>query len=262
MAVDETIEDEYRALFEDMYNAWFDAPEPAPTPIGEGTRADAADIGAVSVAHGWMTRIMRTGRAALHLDREGYSHESPPLLRSMIEHAIGLRWLEDMRGDAFQVLVRMRADDTARLRDAQQTGWTIGDDETQALLTAAIEIETDPHIDSLNNLKRTRHRADKYELGVLYQMWLILTGDSHPSHASSRHYWVETDDLGHELFYEPVGPTFHVPSTVVLIVHFALDIYQRFLPEMAFEDASEEWLSRGADLKNRLEQRLSGRPRT
>lgn len=257
---DHTIDDDYRVLFEDMYDAWFTAPAPAPVPIGEGTRRDAADIGAVRVAHGWMTLILRTGRAALLLDREGFSHETSPLLRSMIEHAIALRWLEDMRGDAFQVLVRMRRADMAKLRKAQETGWVMGDDETQALLTAAIETETDPHIQSLDYLQHTRHRADKYELGLLYQMWLIHSGGSHPSHSSSRPYWTESDDLGSELLHKPLGPTFHVGGTVVPISHFALGVYQRFLPERTFEEKSAEWLARGADLKTRLEARLATKP--
>ena len=55
---------------------------------------------AAPIAHGWYTRVRRTGRALQVLKAVGFEHEGAHLRRSMIEHALGLYWLVDAKDGA------------------------------------------------------------------------------------------------------------------------------------------------------------------
>jgi hypothetical protein len=103
------LDQQFRALYAQMADAWRSAPEPDGIFLAEVHRAGLADVGVVAVIHGWMARLVRTGEAALLCDEYEYGEEASPLIRSMLEHAIGLWWLVDQRGNAFQALVRSRS---------------------------------------------------------------------------------------------------------------------------------------------------------
>ncbi len=45
------------------------------------------------LAHGWYLRCHRGIQAILMLDDAGYAEEASPIRRSVIEHALALRWL-------------------------------------------------------------------------------------------------------------------------------------------------------------------------
>jgi len=128
-----------------------------------------ADVEATAVVYGWMMRVIRNGEAALQLVDAGYGPEASPLIRSMIEHAIGLWWIVDQPGAAFQALTRARSETMRRLHAAQATGWVIGDDESQRLLQEAINIVTDEDTRAVDRLLHIAHQAAQYNLGRLYQ---------------------------------------------------------------------------------------------
>src|SRR3954451_77865 len=94
---------DFRRLFDDMAAAWRTAPAPEGVAVTEMTRAALAEVSAIAVTYGWMARVIRTGEAALLQADQGYATEAAPSVRTMIEHAIGLWWLVEERGTAFQV---------------------------------------------------------------------------------------------------------------------------------------------------------------
>jgi len=159
----------FRALFQEMATVWRDAPAPEGVHLVEHTRAALADVEATAVVYGWMMRVIRNGEAALQLVDAGYGPEASPLIRSMIEHAIGLWWIVDQPGAAFQALTRARSETMRRLHAAQATGWVIGDDESQRLLQEAINIVTDEDTRAVDRLLHIAHQAAQYNLGRLYQ---------------------------------------------------------------------------------------------
>jgi hypothetical protein len=175
------LDKEFRALFADMAAGWRSAPEPEGVHLDEVNRAALAGVGVVAVIHGWMARLVRTGEAALLCDQHGYAEEASPLIRSMLEHAIGLWWLVDQRGDAFQALVRSRSNQMQKLDAAQEHGWSIGDEEAQRLLKEAIAVVTDEESKAADNLLAVAHQAREYGLSNFAQAWLLESWTSHAS---------------------------------------------------------------------------------
>ncbi len=254
--IDDATSAEYRALFEEMRDAWSAAPLPAAVAVAMDSRKDHADATAFQVAYGWMAHIIRTGEAVLLLASSGFEHEAAPLVRTVFEHAIALRWLEDMRGDAVQVLVRMRGRSAERLRDWQPNGWTMGDGDTQKLIQATIDVETDEDTFTYNVFKETKKRAEQYKLGELYQMWLVRTWYSHPSVQTALRHSEPTSSENIRLSPTPVRPALPVAVDIVVTVGFALQQYDKFLPDHPLSPRFADWLSRGGELKSRVEEAL------
>lgn len=251
------LDEQFRALFAEMARAWRSAPEPDGIFLAEVDRAGLADVGVVAIIHGWMARLVRTGEAALLCDEQGYGEEASPLIRSMLEHAIGLWWLVDQRGDAFQALARSRSNQMKRLADAQKSGWSVGDAEAQALLQAAISLETDEASKSANGLLAVAHQSKEYGLGAFFQAWLVESWTSHASLASAKaYYWKEADqDDGLEaitLLRDPQGGHREVAAAVALALHTALVAYDRLLAEQPLSTRLTEWQERFEQLGSGL----------
>lgn len=129
-------------LCREMIVAFRDSPEPSPPASLADGRKGSAEIGAIAVIFGWMARMTRTGEATLMLNSMGYAVEASPMVRSLLEHAIAICWLEDQRGGAFQSLARARSYAMDKFRTAQEHGWAV-DDDIAVLLDEAIQLETD-----------------------------------------------------------------------------------------------------------------------
>ena len=246
------LEAKFATLFHEMAAAWRAAPEPPPLLIEGDNLKMRGEIGVVAVMHGWMARLVRSGEAALRLLRDGYGEESSPLVRSMMEHAIGLFWLIDKRGDAFQTLVRVRSEQMSRLQRAQENGWFVAD---ESMLQAAIDQETDQTGISGDHLRSVFAQAMEYDLGSFYQGWLVETWTSHPSYASARAYYVQGDDEeapAIELLHTPMGGHREVAAAVASALHLALYAYNKVLAGQPLTDALEEWRIRFEQLGARL----------
>lgn len=255
------LEAAFITLFNDMAEAWRRAPGPEPVAIGDGDLRQRGEIGVVAVIHGWMARLVRTGEAALLCLSQGFGEECSPLVRSMMEHAIGLFWLVDRKGDAFQTLVRARSMQMQKLQKAQEDGWSVGDDEMQELLRAAITTETDESGKSDDHLLHLANQAKEYALGSLYQGWLVETWTSHPSYASASAYFVQGDDQqepNYVLLPSRQGDQRPVAAAVVSAMHLALFAYNKLLSGEPLSGPLEGWLVRSGELAERLAAEQAG----
>lgn len=185
----EHLSQEYKALFNEVRELWYQSPPPQKQTIIESSRSAYSDVEAVALMHGWMNRTFRTGEAALLLAENGYSAELPPLIRSMLEHAIGLHWVADKGGVAFQVLLRKRSRDTDTFRKAQSNGWRIESTEAQALMQHAIDVETDSETLTFDSFKHIAHQALATGLGDIYQAWILESASSHATIVSAHPYY-------------------------------------------------------------------------
>jgi hypothetical protein len=244
----------FRDLYSDMADGWRNSPPPMHVAIGEGSRADQAEIQASAVAYGWIARVVRTGEAAIGATHNGYATEVAPLVRSMIEHAIGLWWLADQRGIAYQALVRARSNRLLKFQKAQDKGWALDGPELQQLLQDAIDLETDDDTRPYDRFLHVAAQATEYDLVAFYQAWLIETGMSHANIDSARPYFdVDEANLTATLRESPREPGSEVEAAAASALHTALIAYNRFLPDDHLGADLIEWERRFADLGRRLQ---------
>ncbi len=254
---------DFVALFEEMTEAWVHAPGPEGMHLPEVTLGGLANVEAVAVIHGWMARIVRSGEAALMLLGRDYDEEASPLVRSMLEHAIGLWWLVEQRGDAFQVLVRARANEMKRFEKAQQHGWQLGDEKGLELLREAIEAETEERTLNLDRFAHVGEQAKEFGLGSFLQAWMIESWTSHASIASARAYYKvkanpgsSTDEIALHRF--PLQGHRELAAAVTSVMHTAFCAYNRMLDDDPLANRLEMWRLRFEELGLRLRGESEG----
>jgi hypothetical protein len=229
-------------LTEDMIATWRAAPSPPPVDLPDISRASLSDAGAAAVVWGWTARVMRMAECALLLHRSGFDLELAPILRSILEHAIALPWVADKRGRAYQTLARERAGGWSRFEKAQSQVWTL-EGEAAALLKSASNVETDADTYSENTLLNTLHRAQAYDLGPLYQAWLLETWSTHATLMSAEPFFeVDGSTYKGTLFRNgrPEPPGYRISGGIVIAVHTSLVNYEKLHPE-AFPGRLKEW---------------------
>ena len=251
----EQLSQEYKLLFHEIHELWIQAPPPQKEAIVESSRAAYSNIEAVALMHGWMNRTLRTGQAALLLSESGYSAEIPPLIRSMLEHAIGLHWVADQRGVAFQVLLRKRSRDTETLRRAQSEGWKIQGADADALMQQAIEIETDSETIIYDSFKHVAHQARETRLGDLYQAWILETGSSHATIVSAMPYYtIDVIENIVNLHLIPLNTGSEVEASVAIASLTAFYGYKKILNFAHLEEKLAKLHMRLEELNLRLQQ--------
>lgn len=231
----------YRRIHAEMREAWVRAPLPPTVTTSDGSRTELAAVEAIAVAHGWTARVFNTGDLALLAADRGYTGEVSPLIRTLIEHSIGLWWLARDCGSAYQALARQRSREMARLQEAQSAGWTIEGEDVQQLLQNAIDVETDGDTLALDHLLHVRHQAEALEMGSLYQGWLIETPQSHASISSALQYYEVADDGQITLHRDARHEGRDVEAAVCLTNHTALAAYDRFLAGNPLAAQLAEW---------------------
>ncbi|GAA5161367.1 DUF5677 domain-containing protein [Ornithinimicrobium tianjinense] len=209
---------------------WEKAPGPPTMALPDGSRASGAQVDAVNITWGWTARIVRTGEAALLLSDHAFHVEASPLLRSMLEHAIALRWVVDKRGSAAQALLRDRANGYSRFQAAQHSGWRL-EGEAAERLERAIAVETDDDTRIEDRHLATLHRARTYGLMNLYQAWLIETWSTHATFVSAEPYFDVDDAARGRLHRVPEWEVNSVPGGVAITLHSALACYESMVPE-------------------------------
>lgn len=197
----DTTGDSLVALYADFVTLWQKAPMPAAR-RKPGDRTENADAVAVALAWGWMVRVSRTGEAAMRLDQAGFSHEAAPLVRSMLEHAIRLRWAAAAGSDFVEAALRMRA---ASLRTIMRNQISF---EYNPEVIAKMEVliaEQDEAFSGRNNLHKLKDvvDTDPEGLGVMYQTWLLDSQVSHPTVMSAASYFTRHEG-GFDLRGQPM----------------------------------------------------------
>lgn len=188
-------------IYADFVTLWQTAPMPAPRENVSDRTAEAEAV-SVALAWGWMVRVSRTGEAAMKLDAAGFSDEAAPLIRSMLEHTIRLRWAATAGADFVEAALRMRS---ASLRTIMRNQLSFQyDPQTIAKMEALIQ-EQDEAFSGRNNLHHLKDvvDTDPEGLGTLYQTWLLDTQVSHPSLMSAASYFTRNDQ-GFEMRTQPL----------------------------------------------------------
>ena len=249
---------DYVSLFEDIRSEWISLPAPIGIQLTEMTRAEVSEVEAVAMMHGWVARIIRSGEALLALSALGFAAELAPLRRSMLEHAISLRWVADQRGDAFQVLIRRHSQSMQRIQDAQENGWEIEGEEAQRLLQQAIDVETDEETRTYDHLGAIAHQAEAYGLGDVYLAWLLETLSSHASIASAHPYYsFDSTSNTVQLHRTPRETGTEVEASVLIPVLLGLTAYNMILEGEPLNDRISSWTERFAALQERLATEIS-----
>ncbi|KUM36430.1 hypothetical protein AR689_21155 [Arthrobacter sp. EpRS71] len=168
------------------------APKPQPLRLDSESEEEQRRAAAPVLAWGWLQRTLRSGEAAIKLEKSGFGSESAPLLRSALEHSIRLVWADAGEGKLVEVAMLSKKDTSKRLLAAQHEGWTFNDalaDQLQQYIDAPTD-----DFKNLWDLTRLKHAIDKSpreikdRLKSMYLAWIIYTAASHPSIDSAEPY--------------------------------------------------------------------------
>ena len=113
----------------------------------------------LNVAHGWIRRIVRTNRAILLLQANGFNGEVAPLARSVVEHSVALRWLIADGEDIMAPLRTNHYTGTSRFFEAWRSSTTVEPDEEQ-IAEELRALENDDH--RRDHLQQFAHRVKLY----------------------------------------------------------------------------------------------------
>jgi hypothetical protein len=191
-----------------------------PRPVREGWRR----VG--QLGHGWYLRCHRGVEGLLLLDGAGFSEEASPLRRSIIEHAVALRWLAAEGDGILDTVARGHAVSGQRTRDAiALAGWTSVDlDEVDRAVASARADARDPADD---NLLHFAQRVKRYGDGHTMPGYLTESARSHPSYESAICY-VELP--GGSLLKQSRDAVWQVPFATTRLLEALLAVRQMFSP--------------------------------
>jgi hypothetical protein len=179
--------DHLRALLDELLAL---ADEPGRTVTGDPKTA---------LCHAWFVRCVDTISAALHLHDRGLGEVAAPLVRSAVEHAIGVMWLHRLGDDAVEAVARSHRRWAKNVQAAVATANSEEqrpgrEDWSPALNEAFEELALQPVPEGSSPGERAillRFKAARQF--DLYVAWLSETAASHATHASAAPYLVETD---------------------------------------------------------------------
>lgn len=166
-------------------------------------RVDGMNRAAV-VGWGSMLNVAYLIRGIRTLHAAGQCHAAIPLLRSVLEYALGTAWLADAREDAVDVMNRRLQGSHGKLRDE------LGDSGTdlaafppnavqafQDVLAADLDPHPDEHLNSFKHLLR------EYQLDKMIPVYNVLSGLTHLSLTGAEEFFQVRDD-GIHLTQEPI----------------------------------------------------------
>jgi hypothetical protein len=218
-------DDSFAAVFSDLVELWRDAPSPVRFPAGEWTREDESRAAVVALAWGWLARMIRSAKAAILLQDNGFRQEAAPLERSALEHSIRLHWAITARTRAFEIALRTRNSSIDRMKKAQSDGWSFTDEQLAAMNEEMDEASED--FVSEDYLQHLKHVVEQDQaMKPAYMAWLKLSQVAHPTIESARPYYEKmSSDPGYDLYMEPLHPADSVESRMAHSVMFGLAGY-------------------------------------
>ena len=203
-------QDSWANIFSDLAALIDRAPSPPRRSVGDWTREDQAAAHAVAVAWGWLARTKRTCSAVFMLEKVRHGAESRPLIRSVIEHTIRLKWAADLELHVFiEVLLRSRRWSLDKTLEAAKNGWALGPELKQAIEDYKAEASEDfKYLDSYQHLANVVSTNIK-EFGGLYQYWLLETQYSHPTLTSAEPYFSSNPESFDWMLHDTPRPENH-----------------------------------------------------
>ena len=186
-------EDPFSDLHRVVVELWQSAPAPRELPFGDGSRPYWATAATTAIAWGWLVRVIRTGEAAIQLERSGYADEAAPLMRSIIEHTIRLAYAADAGVEVFEIALRERTRSLERLKKAQSPGWSLTAEQLSEIGEMQAEASDEfRHLDSLAHLTNVVARYPSFK--QLYMAWILETQVCHPTLVSAQSYFERDDE--------------------------------------------------------------------
>lgn len=91
------------AIYRSLARMVNQAPKPQPLWLDNESDEEQRKAAAPGLAWGWLQRTLRSGEAAIKLEKSGYGSESAPLLRSALEHAMRLIWADAGEGKFVEI---------------------------------------------------------------------------------------------------------------------------------------------------------------
>ena len=179
------------------------------------------------IAHGWYQRCHRGVEALRLLAASGYTEEASPLRRSIIEHAVALRWLA-AEGEGIGDTVALRhGEDVKYIRDrVEAAGWCSVDLKQMDEVIASVR--ADIRDDSKNYLMNFTQRAEEYGEGHELLAWLGECARSHATFESAVCYFDPADGA---LLEESRKALWETPFAAGFLLEALLAFRQIFNPE-------------------------------
>lgn len=171
----------YRALVR-LVN---EAPKPQPLWVEDESDKQRRLAAAPGIAWGWLQRTVRSGEAAIKLEKSGYGSEAAPLLRSALEHAMRLIWADSGEGGFVEVAMLAKKETSRKMLAAQHDGWrfdaTMARQLQQYADTSTEDFKNEGSATGLKNAIDKSPEEIKDRLKSMYLAWLAYTSYSHPT---------------------------------------------------------------------------------
>jgi hypothetical protein len=165
-------------------------------------------------AYGWWRLICRSAEAVLVLSERGFTVESAPMLRNVLNHAYALHWLVDNGDPAVDALAAAGVDDAEKMcKRLEQTGWPIAAeyrrllDERKASMDPSAQAGADGEV-----VRKLKHELgnvydmlDRYGSADVYPVYSHLSGLSHTSVETASAYLEWTGDAAPQIRRDAPG---------------------------------------------------------
>lgn len=139
------------------------------------------------VAFGWWARITRTSEAVALLYASDLGHESAPLVRSVMQHALALQWLTENGAASLAAVYEYGETHYKNLMDsAEKVDW----DLPPGLRTPEPATQKNTWVSELRNFEQM---CSLYDDKGIYAVFRILSSYSHPTYHSARAYYLHIE---------------------------------------------------------------------
>lgn len=209
-------------------------------PLSRGADAAARDIQRMSdafrkhyrsfVAHddqpsvlamelGWGVRLCRTSEAVVTLHRARHDSEAAPLVRSVMEHALKLRWLAARGDEALEAIEFGHRRYQRLLRESIEKGsWELTDVDDDDLPPSDLDMEQPIERAAFDNVEQL---VQKYGGDPSwYATYRFESSTSHASYLSAAAYFDDSKlgTPGYGIAWEPTVPGTHLRVTSVWLL--------------------------------------------
>lgn len=165
----------------------------------------------LALAHAWFVRCVDSINAALVLHDQGLGRTADPLVRSAMEHAVGMIWLRELGQDALLAVGRSHQRWATNVQKAiaasNEQEMQLGREEWSPELDAVFEELSAQEIPerSVDGEWKIDKRFKVAKAFDLYVAWLSETATSHATQASAAPYLVVGADR-YQLLRSPRSP--------------------------------------------------------
>jgi hypothetical protein len=149
---------------------------------------------AAVVGWGTMFHVVHLVRAIRTLHSAGQCHATVPLLRSVMEYALGTMWLADAGEDAVDVLNRRLQGSKRKLRaDLELDSLSLADFPAEAVRTFqdTLTAQLPPHPDE--RLSAFRHLLQEYGFEKMIPVYDVISGHTHLSLDGAQEFFHDGD---------------------------------------------------------------------